>query len=98
MLERKQLKDRTQVTFVLPAETPPGPLLISGNGPSWRSLGRIGPGMVRISVHPHEVAAANNRDLEQGAGPEAGFEAVVGRTGRGGTSRNGVQGRIFNVA
>ncbi len=31
MLERKQLKDRTQVTFVLPAESPDGPVSVAGD-------------------------------------------------------------------
>ncbi|GHE45579.1 hypothetical protein [Streptomyces vinaceus] len=31
MLERRQVKDRTHVTFVLPAETPPGPVGVVGD-------------------------------------------------------------------
>ncbi|MFD9307016.1 isoamylase early set domain-containing protein [Streptomyces sp. NPDC060048] len=36
MLERKQLKDRTQVTFVLPADTPPGPVSVVGDFNDWQ--------------------------------------------------------------
>ncbi|MFD3549934.1 isoamylase early set domain-containing protein [Streptomyces sp. NPDC058655] len=36
MLERKQLKDRTQVTFVLPAEAPPGPVSVVGDFNDWQ--------------------------------------------------------------
>ncbi|WP_329201744.1 MULTISPECIES: isoamylase early set domain-containing protein [unclassified Streptomyces] len=36
MLERKQLKDHTQVTFVLPAETPPGPVSVVGDFNDWQ--------------------------------------------------------------
>ncbi|MEU4353297.1 hypothetical protein [Streptomyces virginiae] len=36
MLERKQLKDRTQVTFVLPADTPPGPVSVVGDFNEWK--------------------------------------------------------------
>ncbi|MFE2146869.1 isoamylase early set domain-containing protein [Streptomyces sp. NPDC059456] len=35
MLERKQLKDRTQVTFVLPADTPDGPVSVVGEFNHW---------------------------------------------------------------
>lgn len=36
MLEREQLKDRTQVTFVLPADTPPGPVSVVGDFNDWQ--------------------------------------------------------------
>ncbi|GGU51560.1 isoamylase early set domain-containing protein [Streptomyces violascens] len=36
MLERKQLKDQEQVTFVLPAETPPGPVSVVGDFNDWQ--------------------------------------------------------------
>ncbi|OEJ35160.1 isoamylase early set domain-containing protein [Streptomyces subrutilus] len=36
MLERKQLKDRAQVTFVLPADAPPGPVSVVGDFNSWQ--------------------------------------------------------------
>ncbi|MGW6858382.1 hypothetical protein [Streptomyces xanthophaeus] len=36
MLERKQLKDRTQVTFALPADTPPGPVSVVGDFNDWQ--------------------------------------------------------------
>ncbi|MBT2451428.1 isoamylase early set domain-containing protein [Streptomyces sp. ISL-43] len=36
MLERKQLKDRAQVTFVLPADTPPGPVSVVGDFNEWK--------------------------------------------------------------
>ncbi|MET9569644.1 hypothetical protein ACFYNW_03145 [Streptomyces virginiae] len=36
MLERKQLKDRTQVTFILPADTPPGPVSVVGDFNEWK--------------------------------------------------------------
>ncbi|MFF3429603.1 isoamylase early set domain-containing protein [Streptomyces sp. NPDC002602] len=35
MLERKRRKDRTEVTFVLPAETPPGPVSVVGDFNAW---------------------------------------------------------------
>ncbi|MFF3616996.1 isoamylase early set domain-containing protein [Streptomyces sp. NPDC002580] len=36
MLERKQLKDRIRVTFVLPAETPPGSVSVVGDFNDWQ--------------------------------------------------------------
>ncbi|MDH6544985.1 isoamylase early set domain-containing protein [Streptomyces lavendulae] len=36
MLERKQCKDRTEVTFVLPANTPPGPVSVVGDFNDWQ--------------------------------------------------------------
>ncbi|MGW1763702.1 isoamylase early set domain-containing protein [Streptomyces sp. NPDC002073] len=36
MLERKQRKDRTEVTFVLPADTPPGPVSVVGDFNDWQ--------------------------------------------------------------
>ncbi|MET9324152.1 isoamylase early set domain-containing protein [Streptomyces sp. NPDC003038] len=36
MLERQQLKDRAQVTFVLPADTPPGPVSVVGDFNDWQ--------------------------------------------------------------
>ncbi|MFG2982272.1 isoamylase early set domain-containing protein [Streptomyces sp. NPDC048258] len=35
MLERKQRKDRTEVTFVLPADIPPGPVSVVGDFNDW---------------------------------------------------------------
>ncbi|MFI8497799.1 isoamylase early set domain-containing protein [Streptomyces sp. NPDC085524] len=35
MLERNQLKSRTQVTFVLPEETPAGPVSVVGDFNQW---------------------------------------------------------------
>ncbi|MEW2417837.1 isoamylase early set domain-containing protein [Streptomyces sp. NPDC046866] len=35
MLERKQLKGRTQVTFVLPEDTPRGPVSVVGDFNHW---------------------------------------------------------------
>ncbi|MCF3178558.1 isoamylase early set domain-containing protein [Streptomyces polychromogenes] len=35
MLERKQLKGRTQVTFVLPEDTPDGPVSVVGDFNHW---------------------------------------------------------------
>lgn len=35
MLERKQLKDRHHVTFVLPAEAPPGAVSVVGDFNDW---------------------------------------------------------------
>ncbi|ATZ29424.1 isoamylase early set domain-containing protein [Streptomyces lavendulae] len=35
MLERKQLKDRMQVTFVLPADSPDGPVSVVGDFNEW---------------------------------------------------------------
>ncbi|MFF4393682.1 isoamylase early set domain-containing protein [Streptomyces sp. NPDC001552] len=36
MLERTPRKDRTEVTFVLPADTPPGPVSVVGDFNAWR--------------------------------------------------------------
>ncbi|OKK22058.1 hypothetical protein AMK16_02210 [Streptomyces sp. CB00455] len=36
MLERKQLKGRAQVTFVLPADTPAGPVSVVGDFNDWQ--------------------------------------------------------------
>ncbi|MGW5849126.1 isoamylase early set domain-containing protein [Streptomyces sp. NPDC055254] len=36
MLERKQVKDRVHVTFVLPAEAPPGAVSVVGDFNEWQ--------------------------------------------------------------
>ncbi|AYV26459.1 hypothetical protein EES41_06955 [Streptomyces sp. ADI95-16] len=36
MLERKRRKDRAEVTFVLPAGTPPGPVSVVGDFNHWQ--------------------------------------------------------------
>ncbi|MFE3581331.1 isoamylase early set domain-containing protein [Streptomyces vinaceus] len=36
MLERTSLKDRTEVTFVLPTDTPPGPVSVVGDFNDWQ--------------------------------------------------------------
>ncbi|WP_329389421.1 isoamylase early set domain-containing protein [Streptomyces sp. NBC_01351] len=36
MLERTLRKDRTEVTFVLPAHTPPGPVSVVGDFNDWQ--------------------------------------------------------------
>ncbi|MBT2478856.1 isoamylase early set domain-containing protein [Streptomyces sp. ISL-94] len=36
MLERKRRKDRTEITFVLPADTPPGPVSVVGDFNDWQ--------------------------------------------------------------
>lgn len=36
MLERKKVKDRVRVTFVLPAGTPPGPVSVVGDFNGWQ--------------------------------------------------------------
>ncbi|UQX02159.1 isoamylase early set domain-containing protein [Streptomyces sp. RerS4] len=36
MLERKHRKDRAEITFVLPADTPPGPVSVVGDFNGWR--------------------------------------------------------------
>ncbi|MEU4732732.1 MULTISPECIES: isoamylase early set domain-containing protein [unclassified Streptomyces] len=36
MLERKQRKNGTEITFVLPAETPPGPVSVVGDFNDWQ--------------------------------------------------------------
>ncbi|THA74839.1 isoamylase early set domain-containing protein [Streptomyces sp. A0592] len=36
MLERTLRKDRTEVTFVLPADTPPGPVSVVGDFNGWQ--------------------------------------------------------------
>ncbi|QES51716.1 hypothetical protein DEJ50_31565 [Streptomyces venezuelae] len=36
MLERKLRKNRTEVTFVLPADTPPGPVSVVGDFNGWQ--------------------------------------------------------------
>lgn len=35
MLERKQRKERTEITFVLPADIPPGPVSVVGDFNDW---------------------------------------------------------------
>ncbi|MEU7038519.1 MULTISPECIES: isoamylase early set domain-containing protein [unclassified Streptomyces] len=35
MLERKQHKNRTDITFVLPADSPPGPVSVVGDFNGW---------------------------------------------------------------
>ncbi|MGG8406793.1 isoamylase early set domain-containing protein [Streptomyces sp. 12297] len=36
MLERKLRKDRTEVTFILPADRPPGPVSVVGDFNDWK--------------------------------------------------------------
>ncbi|MFD3762062.1 hypothetical protein [Streptomyces sp. NPDC058622] len=36
MLERAPRKDHTEVTFVLPADTPPGPVSVVGDSNEWQ--------------------------------------------------------------
>lgn len=36
MLQRKQRKNRTEVTFVLPVDDPPGPVSVVGDFNDWR--------------------------------------------------------------
>ncbi|MCJ0871950.1 isoamylase early set domain-containing protein [Streptomyces sp. AP-93] len=36
MLERTLKKDRTEVTFILPADTPPGPVSVVGDFNDWQ--------------------------------------------------------------
>ncbi|MFD9354631.1 isoamylase early set domain-containing protein [Streptomyces sp. NPDC060031] len=36
MLERKPRKDRTEVTFILPADSPPGPVSVVGDFNDWQ--------------------------------------------------------------
>ncbi|MFF3432564.1 isoamylase early set domain-containing protein [Streptomyces sp. NPDC002602] len=36
MLERTQRKDHTEVTFVLPADVPPGPVSVVGDFNNWQ--------------------------------------------------------------
>ncbi|MFD3552005.1 isoamylase early set domain-containing protein [Streptomyces goshikiensis] len=36
MLERKRRKDRTEITFVLPADVPPGPVSVVGDFNDWQ--------------------------------------------------------------
>ncbi|PRH77910.1 hypothetical protein C6N75_17995 [Streptomyces solincola] len=44
MLERAPRKNRTEVTFVLPADTPPGPVSVVGDGTPPRMRGCAGGG------------------------------------------------------
>ncbi|MFJ3202901.1 isoamylase early set domain-containing protein [Streptomyces sp. NPDC086989] len=54
MLERKRLKNHTQVTFVLPEGTPPGPVSVVGDFNHWdpaaHPLAPRGDGMRAASV------------------------------------------------
>ncbi|MGW4509985.1 isoamylase early set domain-containing protein [Streptomyces sp. NPDC004436] len=54
MLERKQLKGRTKVTFVLPQDTPAGPVSVVGDFNDWdptaHPLSPRGDGMRGASV------------------------------------------------
>ncbi|MFD8019136.1 isoamylase early set domain-containing protein [Streptomyces lavendulae] len=61
MLERRQLKNRAQVTFVLPQDTPEGPVSVVGDFNDWnpaahplRSRGD-GTRAVTISLPRHSV-------------------------------------------
>ncbi|MEU9304861.1 hypothetical protein [Streptomyces sp. NPDC048269] len=71
MLERKLLKDRTQVTFVLPADTPPGPVSVVGDFNEWKPGTHVleprGDGMRAVtvglqakSVHPFRYLAVGD--------------------------------------
>ncbi|MFJ3175367.1 isoamylase early set domain-containing protein [Streptomyces roseus] len=51
MLERKQVKNRTHVTFVLPADTPPGPVSVVGDFNDWQ------PGAHTLQPRPDGVRA-----------------------------------------
>ncbi|MFB7982893.1 isoamylase early set domain-containing protein [Streptomyces vinaceus] len=71
MLERKLLKDRAQVTFVLPADTPPGPVSVVGDFNGWepgthalepRSDGKraVTVALPTKTVHPFRYLAAGD--------------------------------------
>ncbi|MFD3808241.1 isoamylase early set domain-containing protein [Streptomyces sp. NPDC058619] len=54
MLERRKVKDRAQVTFVLPADTPPGPVSVVGDFNEWKPGAHVlqarGDGMRAVTV------------------------------------------------
>ncbi|MER5733515.1 isoamylase early set domain-containing protein [Streptomyces sp. NPDC002138] len=70
MLERKLLKDRAQVTFVLPADSPPGPVSVVGDFNDWQPgthiLERRGDGMRAVSVALPEGSVHSFRYLAAG--------------------------------
>lgn len=51
MLERQRRDDRTEVTFVLPADTPPGPVSVVGDFNEWR------PGTHELTPRPDGTRA-----------------------------------------
>ncbi|GAA2772152.1 isoamylase early set domain-containing protein [Streptomyces lavendulae] len=70
MLERKQCKDRTEVTFVLPANTPPGPVSVVGDFNDWQpgahTLAPRRDGMRAVTVALHEKSVHSFRYLAAG--------------------------------
>ncbi|MFK0237439.1 hypothetical protein [Streptomyces vinaceus] len=71
MLERKLLKERTQVTFVLPADIPPGAVSVVGDFNGWKpgahTLEPRGDGKRAVTValpakgvHPFRYLAAGD--------------------------------------
>ncbi|KPI34132.1 hypothetical protein OV450_6043, partial [Actinobacteria bacterium OV450] len=54
MLERKKLKNRTLITFILPEDTPPGPVSVVGDFNHWNPdahpLHPRGDGMRTVSI------------------------------------------------
>ncbi|WCD90983.1 hypothetical protein KPP03845_107412 [Streptomyces xanthophaeus] len=51
MLEHQRRKDRTEVTFVLPADTPPGPVSVVGDFNEWK------PGTRELTPRPDGTRA-----------------------------------------
>ncbi|MGW2587913.1 isoamylase early set domain-containing protein [Streptomyces virginiae] len=51
MLEQQRRKGRTEVTFVLPADTPPGPVSVVGDFNEWR------PGTHELTPRPDGTRA-----------------------------------------
>ncbi|MFD3547907.1 isoamylase early set domain-containing protein [Streptomyces sp. NPDC058655] len=51
MLEQQRRKGRTEVTFVLPADTPPGPVSVVGDFNEWK------PGTHELSPRPDGTRA-----------------------------------------
>ncbi|MFG2417158.1 isoamylase early set domain-containing protein [Streptomyces goshikiensis] len=51
MLEQQRRKDRTEVTFVLPADAPPGPVSVVGDFNEWK------PGTHELTPRPDGTRA-----------------------------------------
>ncbi|MEV6957308.1 isoamylase early set domain-containing protein [Streptomyces sp. NPDC051183] len=70
MLERRARKERTEVTFVLPADTPPGPVSVVGDFNNWQpgthTLQARGDGLRAVTVTLHGKSAHSFRYLAAG--------------------------------
>ncbi|MFE9045922.1 hypothetical protein ACFYOG_34125 [Streptomyces sp. NPDC007818] len=83
MLERKQLKNRTQVTFVEPADSPAGPVSVVGDFNQWdpaaHSLQDRGAGMRAATVVLSHRGGHSFRYLAAGDYWFPGIRKAMGR-------------------